>query len=268
MPKSFAQALRLGVSNGELALLKTSRLFGPRETVLAELAFEGGAAALGPALRRLFEQAAPAGWPLTVVLSDELVRLWQVTPPRAASQMADLEAAAALRFRALFGAPPASWKISADWNLANPFLAAAVPQTLLALLEQASHEHGLHLVGIVPQFVAALNEWRKARRQGAWFGLVQGGVLTLAAYDGAALVAVRAAVFPVGAGRDWLDAHVAREALRLGLECPEHVQLCGPAPTAWASDASRPGFACALLDGDTLAGWSALARLARTGSRA
>ena len=181
--------------------------------------------------------------------------------------MADLEAAAAMRFQALFGAPAAGWKIAADWDVAHPFLAAAVPLALLAQLEQAAHEHRFHLVEIVPQFVAAMNKWRKLRRPGAWFGLVHAGVLTIAAYEGRALAAVRATTVPDGAGRAWLDTLVAREALRVGLERPERLQVCGPAPASWSGSTGTPQFACSLLDaGQADAGWPDAARLACTGS--
>src|SRR4051794_4584401 len=182
MRRRFGQALRIGLAPDGAALVKTSLWGRERLAVLAERQVGGDAGREGVAqqLRHLFEQAAPAGWPVTVVLSDELVRLWQVTPPGAASRMADLEAAAALRFQALFGAPAAGWKMSADWDAARPFLAAAVPAALLAQLEQATREHRCHLVEIVPQFVCAMNRWRKLRRSDAWFGMVHAGVLTVA----------------------------------------------------------------------------------------
>jgi hypothetical protein len=268
MRKGFAQALRLGVGTHGLALVKSSRWSGKGLSVLAEQRLDpaDGDQALARGLRHLVAAAPPAGWPVTVVLADELVRMWQVTPPPAASRMADLEAAAALRFQSLFGAPAAGWSISADWDAARPFLAAAVPLALLAKLQQGAAAHRFHLVEIVPQFVAALNRWRKLRRPGAWFGLVQGGVLTLAAYDGRAFAAVRTAVIPEGADRDWLEAHVAREALLVGAGRPELLQLCGDGPREWGSHAGRLKFACHLLDRAAAPAWSDAARLAATGS--
>ena len=110
-----------------------------------------------------------------------------------------------------------------------------------------------------------MNAWRRERRPRAWFGLVHGGVLSLAAYEGDALVAVRTAPIPAGADRDWLEAHVAREALRVGVGRPERLQLCGAAPSGWASSAGRLKFACTLLEDDSLADWPLHVRLARTG---
>ena len=271
MRRKPGQTLRLGVGVDSLALLKTGGWFDRSVTLVAEVGLDpmGGEAALGQALRRLLAELPVAGWPVTVVLADDLARLWQVTPPQAAGRMADLEAAAALRFQGLFGAPAAGWRISADWHTGRPFLAAALPLPLLATLQQCAAEHRLSLVEIVPQFVAALNGWRKRRRAGAWFGLVQGPVLTLAAFEQGALASVRTAVIPPAADRGWLDAHVAREALLVGTGRPQLVQLCGAVPRAWGSTGGPLAFASTLLeDEDGIPDWSPAARLAFTGSPA
>ena len=268
MRRKFGQSLRLGVAADGLALLRVSSWPRAGAEVLAVQPLEAGAPdALAGGLRALLAQCDARGWPLTVVLADDLVRLWQVPPPQGASRMSDLRAAAALRYQALFGAPPLAWRISADWDAARPFLAAAAPEALLELLETLALEGRFHLVEVAPQFVAALNGWRRERRRGAWFGLVHGGVLSLAAYEDDALAAVRTAVIPAGADRDWLEAHVAREALRVGVGRPERLQLCGAAPASWASSAGRLKFACTLLEDDS-ADWPLHVRLARTGMEA
>ncbi|MET0981636.1 MAG: hypothetical protein ABWY02_06015 [Telluria sp.] len=272
------QALRIGVAGDSLALVQSSRGFQPKSSLLAETRLDplDGAAALGKGLRRLLAEAPAAGRPVTVVLADELARIWQVTPPQGASRKADLEAAAALRFQALFGAPAAGWQISADWDADRSFLAAALPAPLLASLRQAAAEHRFHLVEVVPQFVASLNGWRKLRRPNAWFAQVDGAVLTLAVFDRGALVAVRTAVIPAAADRAWLDAHVAREALLTGAAQPALVQVCGAGgqgrARAWADAPGAGGvkFACMLLDGHAnvtaTAAWPGAARLAASGS--
>lgn len=265
MRRRFGQSLRLGVAADGLALLRVGGWPRAGAEVLATAPVEAGAPdALESGLRALLGEANPRGWPLTVVLADELARLWQVAPPPGAARFSDLQAAAALRHQSLFGAPPQAWRISADWDAARPFLAAAAPEALLALLESLARRHRFHLVEVAPQFVMALNAWRRARRPGAWFGLVHGGVLSLAAYEGRALAALRTAPIPAGAGRDWLDAHVAREALRVGVGRPQRLQLCGAVPAGWAIAAGQPQFACTLLEDDS-ADWPLPVRLARTG---
>ena len=260
----LGQALRLGVAADGLALVETGRLFRAASLVLSEQPLDLPAPdALVQGLRALFAGVPVKGRPVCVVLADELVRLWPVAPPPGATRLGDLEAAAALRFEHLFGAACADWKISADWNAIDPFLAAAAPVALLDTLAAAAREYGFHLVEISPQFVAAMNAWRRERRAGAWFGLVHGGVLSLAAYEGRKLAAVRSSPISAGADRDWLESHVAREALRVGVARPERLQLAGAAPAAWASSPGRLKFACSLLE--QVDDWSELARLARTG---
>ena len=269
MLKRFGQAYRIGLGLKGLALVSTRRLFGDAPLTLAEQPCDlHEPDALAQGLRGLFAEFAPAGRPVSVVLADELVRLWQVAPPPGATRPADLEAACALRFQHLFGASALEWRISADWDAVHPFLACAAPAGLLAQLEQGAREHRFHLVEVVPQFVAAMNAWRRERRPGAWFGLVHAGVLTVAAYEGRSLAAVRTAPIPPGADREWLEAHVAREALRVGVGRPERLQLCGAAPKDWASSIGRLKFACTVFESGDDGAWSDLARLARTGSAA
>jgi len=270
MPRLPGQSLRLGLGHDSLALIRVNWMFRRGTRVLAEtrLGDARDPAALAQGLRTLFAEIKAAGWPLTVVLADELVRMWQVAPPPGAARRSDLEAAAVLRYGALFGALPAGWKIAADWQAGRPFLAAALPATLLDVLEQAARGAGCYVVEAVPQFVAAMNAWRRLHRPGAWFGLMHGQVLTLAAYDGRALAALRTAVVPPGADREWLESHVAREALRVGLKRPERLQVCGPAPRSWASHEGRLKFGCTLLEDEGAAGQPAAVRLACTGSPA
>ena len=264
MLERFTHSLRIGVAADSLALVQARGGWRPASRLLAEVRVDAmeGAAALGNGLRRLLADAPAAGRAVTVVLADELARIWQVTPPQGASRMADLEAAAALRFQALFGAPAAGWRISADWDADRPFLAAALPAPLLASLQGAAAEHRFHLVEITPQFVAALNGWRKLRRPGAWFAQVHGAVLTLAVFEKGALAAVRTALIPAGGDRAWFAAHIAREALLVGTGEPALVQVCGGAPRAWES------AACMLLGAQNAPDWSGAARLAATGSMA
>jgi hypothetical protein len=266
----LGQSLRLGIAPDGLALVRTSLWQHERALLLGELRLStqgqyAGLDAVAAALPLLLDEHKLAGMPLTVVLSDELVRLWQVAPPAGATRMADLQAAAALRFQSLFGASPTGWTVRADWSATQPFLAAAVPQALLTQLKLAAGSHRFHLVEVAPQFVAALNQFRKQLRPGAWFALVHGGVLSVAAFDGKALAAVRTAAIPEGADRDWLEGHVAREALRVGLGRPERLQVCGPAPRGWASSPGRLKFACTLFEDETDPLWPDSARLALTG---
>src|SRR5690349_20739972 len=139
MRKWFGQSLRLGLAPYGLALVRTSIWPHERAQLLAQTRFrESNVDAVLREAERMLADHEREGWALRVVLSDELVRLWQVAPPPGAARMADLEAACALRYQTLFGASPAGWRISADWSAARPFLASAVPESLLAQLRLAA----------------------------------------------------------------------------------------------------------------------------------
>ncbi len=267
MRKGFGQSLRIGVSPHAVALVKANRFGAARPDVIAELTLGGagqpGFDAIGAAMRQLLADAGCAKWSATIVLADELARIWQVTPPANSARLADLEGAAALRFQSLYGEPASNWKLAAGWDAAKPFIACALPRQLLAMLAQAAAEQQVTLVEIVPQFVAGWNQWRDALKPGAWYGLVQHNVLTLGAVDAGQVRAVRAGAVPEGAGIEWLGQHVAREALRLNLPVPERLQLSGPAPSTWNN--SSGAFACSLLSPQQGAALSHAARLAVTG---
>ena len=270
MRRRFGQGLRLGVATSALALVTTSRWGGPAQ-LLGEQSY-AGASGLPDALAAVLG-AGYAGWPLTIVLADDLVRLWQVTPFAQTTRLADLEAAAALRFQRLYGEPAADWAVRAGWDGERPFLAAAMRRTVLAALEQGAAVHQVRLVEIVPQFVALLNLCRGALGPGAWFGTLHDKVLTLGVVDpgaGGALVAVRAQVLPEAPGAGWLAEHLAREALRLNLAAPGRLQLWGAVPSAWlAATVSTAGATVTTRLGSAgAAGWTEAAVLAASGSAA
>lgn len=266
MRKPFGSFLSLGVAHDAVALVET-RGRGGEHALLGEVRLDGASAfplALGAALHALLDGAGRARWPLRVVLADELARLWQVTAPPACTRMADLEAAAALRFQQLYGEPAADWHIAADWQLKHSFIAAALPRAVLAVLQQAAAGAATPLVALTPQFMALFNCHRKAIAAGDWFGVVHDGVLTLGACDNDVLVAVRPLGIPASAGSAWLQDTLAREALRLNLAVPARLLVCGDAVPAW-----REAALCVRLGGEAgpASGLSAAARLAVSGAR-
>jgi hypothetical protein len=269
MLRRFGQELRLGVARSGVALIKSSRWGRGPATVLAEVVLDTGAAdsaaSLAQAVNEVLELGAHDGGSLTIVLADELVRLWQVTPPLHATRLADLQAAAALRFQGLFGEPTADWQISAGWDAVHPFLAAALPRALYGALHLGAANYAMKVVEIVPQFIAVQNRWCRALRPGAWFGVVHDDVLTLGAVEGDAITAVRACAVPGGADGPWLAEHLKREALRMSLPAPQHAQLWGSVPSEWLESRA---IACTQLGAPEQSGWSAQARLAASGSAA
>ncbi|MTV41568.1 hypothetical protein [Duganella radicis] len=208
--------------------------------------------AIANALRAVLGELDVQGWPVSFVLADELTRMWRVTPPAGAARMADLEAAAGLRFQSLYGEPPSAWQLSADWNAAQPFFAAAMPRALLAELQVVAQDCKLSIVAIEPRFVSAWNRGRRGLKQGAWFGHVHDGLLTVAATepDGKGLRAVRSLPIPQGADQHWLTQTLQREALLLDAEAPSLLQVNGEAPAAWLQPGGGAGrIACSALTG-------------------
>lgn len=263
------QALRIVLSRHAIEVARTSRWSGGA-TTLARQAFspeDAGAhhdhQALAIALRGVLAplngagepggKGRLAGWPAHIVLADELVRMWQVTPPQQAARLADIEAAAALRFFTLYGEPASGWHLAGDWDSRAPFFAAAIPKPLLAMLEQVAREYGMAIVAAEPHLVAAWNHWRRAVKPGAWFAQVHDSLLALGVVDGGRLRAVRSQPLPAGADHAWLTQVVRREALLAGGDAPELVQLCGDVPPALARPAGQDQVAVALL-GAALAG--------------
>ncbi|RFP12364.1 hypothetical protein D0T25_25105 [Duganella sp. BJB488] len=280
MRRAIGQSLRIGVSGFAVSLLRVSRWRGEPVTVLAEHAFapsgEHPFDAIANALRALLGEQEVGGWPVSIVLADDLTRLWRVVPPPDATRLADIEAAAGFRFQSLYGESPSAWQISGDWSATQPFFAAAVPRALLAVLGKVAEEFKLHIVGIEPHFITAYNRWRRGLKAGAWFALVHDHLLTLAAIeaDGKSIRAIRTLPMPAGQGADqyWLGQTIKREALLLDMEAPELLQVCGAAPAAWSKPVTNPAhIACAVLDQSQQAssgGLSTMALMARGGSAA
>lgn len=242
MRRRVGQSLRVGVAERAVALALVSRWGSSR--AVAEAGYDPAQpGSLVSALAQLLD-GAYAGWPASFVVANDLVRMWRVTPPADASRMADLEAAAALRFHSLFGEMPVQWAIQAGWDASNPFMAAATPHALLAAIAGAAAAQRMPVTGIEPHFVVALNAARAALPHGAWFALVHDGVITVGTPQGSALGAIRAAAVPAGAGADWLAAHVAREAMLLGVPEPAVLGLAGAVPERWLGGTSQ--LACAL----------------------
>lgn len=231
MRRGFGQALRVGVTDGALALAVTGPLGAAR--LIGETAYDSGPAGALPAALQQLLGTSHARWPVSYVVSDDLARMWSVTPPQGAARMTDLQAAAALRFHGLYGDTPAAWAISADWDAVNPFMAAAMPRALVDAVTHASGAQRMAVTGIETQFVIAWNAWRASLSARSWFALVHEGVLSLGVPRGSRLGAVRVTAIPGNAGPDWLASHVEREALLLDAPVPASLALCGAVPTSW-----------------------------------
>jgi len=264
------QALRLGLAAGSASLWCSRRWRAPAWTLLGQQQFAlqgapGDFAALGQVLLSLLGAAGRAHWPLSVVLDDALVRLWSVELPHGATCLADIEAAAAMRFQALYGEPAAPWRRSGVWTAGAPFF-CAVPEALLAQIVHAADAAKLALVAVVPQFVANWNGWQGKLAAQDWFGQLQGNMLRLGIREQGQLRAVRAIDMPPGASFDWLMQNVQREALLQAVAPPPQLQLCGAVPASWLAAGAGGQFACRQL-APVAPGSTDSALLAQSGSQ-
>ncbi|TFW16883.1 hypothetical protein [Duganella callida] len=259
MLKAFGLSLRIDVAPHAVSVLRVSRWRADAVTLLARQSIapsgEHPFDAIGNALRAVLGELEVGGWAAQFTLSDELTRMWRVTPPPGAARMADLEGAAGLRFQSLYGEPPSAWRVAADWDAAQPFFAAAVPQRLLDVLQAVAQDCRLAIVGIAPRIVSAWNRCRRGVKAGAWFGLVHEQLLTLAATDtdGKRIRAIRPLPIPPDADQAWLTRTLQREALLLDMAPPALLQLHGAAPAGWIQPlASASHIACQPLAGSAV----------------
>jgi hypothetical protein len=239
MPSLVPASLRIGLSRRTLTLLRVERRWrGQSASVLADLLVAGGAAdgtsahePLMSALRAALKTGQCRRMPARIVLADELVRYFLVTPPKNAGSLHDCRAAAQMRFQSLYGEPATQWQIEADWDAVQPFLACALPVELLQALQAVLAEQQLAFAELAPRFVATWNLWRGKLQRDAWLGVAHERGMTVGAIHDGRLHAVRHLDASLGSLRDVL----AREALLLNLPMPARLQLAGAAHDAVAT---------------------------------
>lgn len=239
MRKRFGSALRIGLSKTGATVVRTSGWLQTHSEILAEWA-GSQEECISPEivinkLGALLKDVDCSGMPARIVLSDIWVRRWMVVPPHNATSLADCQAAASARFQSLFGDAISDWHLSADWDARQPFLACAIPRSLLTALQQVARDHRLVLVEVAPQFVVAWNRWRADLQAGAWFGVLHQKVLAFAVLGQDGPEAAREVALP---DEVMIDQHrmpeiLAREALKLNVPMPSAIHLCGQVPAHW-----------------------------------
>jgi hypothetical protein len=251
--KGFNRELRIGLSRTGVALLQSSGWLRRRTDLVADAALSEddftSTECLATRLSALIAEAKCSSLPATVILANDLVRLFMVTPPNNAMRLQDCRSAAEMRFRSLYGDTVADWQLQADWNNDEPFLACAIPNLLLTALTQLAKERDLTCIEIVPQFIAVWNRWRDGLNGNAWFGVANGNLLTLGAITAQRLSAVRTTAVPVDgwSEQNWLPDYLGRESLRLNLPMPQQLRICGDVPGHWTSQ-NFGSLACVRLD--------------------
>jgi hypothetical protein len=269
MRNPFRTRLRIGLSPNRVTLLHTGTLWKATESILADIPIPADPRLTdlwASSLRAALSETSCRKLSTAVIVADEWVRYFIVTPPQQVTNLQDCRTAAAMRFQSLYGEPANGWEIHADWDATSPFLACAMPAQLVNGLIAIAADFQLSLIRITPQFVASWNRWHRKLAPDTWLGSVQGNYLTLGTVTLQKLCAVRSQVLPAEASidRQWLETYTSREALRLGILMPSAVQLCGNPPRAWLQ-AKSTSFACQQLDAPSDVAVSAGIMLARTG---
>lgn len=249
----FQPPLRIGLSTTGISLVQPNGWLRPGASVLADAKFQHetdeAIESIANQLGKLIIEAKCGGVSCVITVADDLARYFIVTPPANTTQLQDCQAAAGMRFQALYGDSAANWQLEADWSATQPFLACAMKKTFVHALTQCAREHHIKIVSVVPHFVAAWNRWCGDLQSNAWFGVLHGTTMTLAAVRGKQLTSIQTIPLPSNAFHvaDWLVTYVEREALRLNLSVPSHVQLCGDVPQSWTL--VRPGsVTCVRMD--------------------
>jgi hypothetical protein len=250
---------RLNIALGPrgIALVLQRGWFRTTSTLVGRQTWDaaGGAAAdLPAALGAMLDAAGMRRMPARVVLADALVRTWRVEPPHNATRPQDCEAAAAMRFGAVFEESPDDWLVTSAPRAAQPFVACAIRRTLADGLERVLCDHQLELLSMEPEYVALWNHWCLELAADAWFGICTDGALVLGVVRSSRLESLRPLPVPEQADALWLSQTVQREANRLNLPAPPSLGLCGTPPAPWVSRRTT-GMPCTLLGthGDALA---------------
>jgi hypothetical protein len=276
MRNGLGKALRIGLSRSGITLLQTSGWPRSRTDLLCDLALTreetSSPEGLANRLSSLLMENKSSRLPVTVILADEMVRLFMVTPPKNAMHRLDCQAAAEMRFGALYGESIASWQLESDLNVFEPFLTCAIPKLLIGAIQHVAIEHHMTLVEIVPQFIAAWNGWLTELNGGTWFGVAHERIFTIGAIEQQRLCMVRTLSVPshISDVIQWLPECLAREALRFSFPPPSHIKLYGyldePQTTTTARSLNCLRLDAALYESGRIAPSPGVA-LARTGLR-
>jgi hypothetical protein len=176
----------------------------------------------------LLREHGTAGASLECRIGDAITRYFVVVPPINARCTADLHLVAELRFETLFGDSAADWVMNAQWSATRPFLAGAMPRSLLRALSSAARTCRFRTPLVNGQFVHAWN--RQCRR----FADPQGWVLYAGGEASLLVVCAQARVQAITRvdlvypqSPQTLESAIERWAIRWNLEPPKTLYLLG-----------------------------------------
>lgn len=238
----FTDTLHIGLSQSDVALVHTSGLLKKKNYLINEHAFEQGTLenCLSD-LSLLLGKNNCQKLKTNIFLSNNWVRFFVVTPPSNASRFQDCQAAAEVRFSALFGEATITWEISADWQVNHPFLACAIPRALLTGLKEISNKHHLSLLTIEPQLITYINYLRQKMSANPWLGIFNKGKLDLVMFADRRIYLVHKSTYSNKdeQNKNWLHDTIQREAFRHNLDIPTMFYYGGQPPKIWLTAESN-----------------------------
>lgn len=193
MSPLWRDQLRIALSPDRLDLVRLGK--GLRRRVTAKLsesceAGSGWQPAIA-AMNRLLAKQGNAD--VRVVLSNRFAHYAIVPWSDAVSGAEELGMLAQHRCSQVYGALAADWEVHVSPSkFGTPMLACGVERALLGALRQSCAGRGLRLVSVQPLLMAAFNRWSgSVSDNGGWFGIAEGGRITLALVHGGGWHAVQ-----------------------------------------------------------------------------
>lgn len=170
-----------------------------------------------------------------IVLGDEWARYFVVTPANNTQSMADCMASAQMRFHTLFGEPLAAWQIQAAWQARQAFLACALPQALLAMLERVCSAHARKIISVHSHLLATCAQFSQQITSNGWLMHFAAHSVQILALEKGLCKSIQTSYLTpdfwptLGS----LQSLVQREALRLQVAPPSAITLAGQYPRTW-----------------------------------
>lgn len=213
-----------------------------------------------------------------VLMGADVCRHFVQDPPAGLRSLAELRALSAARASRIYGGKPVEWSVVADWNLARPFVCAAVPSGLLQALRQAAAELGLSLT-VESAVLTALERVMPVAPDEGFVAWTTPGGAVLAHLALGGVTTLRCLRLPAGLPAEGLVELMAREVMQEGLraglradtlrvaragsEAEAHCTWGPVQVQGFDAGAALPAWAAS----DTEAGWaSRLAALASKGA--
>ncbi|WP_175884279.1 hypothetical protein [Burkholderia sp. BCC0044] len=193
-------------------------------------------ASVEDAVASCFADEQKTKFAVDIVVSDAYTRFWIVVPPKNVSTRRDLRLCMLLRFEELFGDSPDNWSLQADWHATRPFIASAIPLSLVNAIRTGMSSRCLSVERCVPHFVAEWNKYYRSFHQGeTWFAVLSDSTFTAALIQNRQIGFIRKVQHQIGeeTSLNTVVSTLRCLALHHHGSSPQTVILSGDVPEAW-----------------------------------